>query len=128
VTVSALKALSIRQPWAWLIVSGHKDIENRGWNTNFRGRILVHAGLRYAIPKDCWPWKDIPHPGSFDVGGIVGSVEIADVVTQSRSRWFEGPFGFVLRDPRRGRFVPCPGRLMFFTPDIPQSSAGGAAR
>lgn len=38
-----MKALSIRQPWAWLIVNGHKDIENRSWPTRFRGKFLVHA-------------------------------------------------------------------------------------
>ena len=43
-----IPALSIRQPWAWLIVNGHKDIENRDWPTNFRGRLLVHAGQTMA--------------------------------------------------------------------------------
>jgi hypothetical protein len=38
-----VKALSIRQPWAWLIVNGQKDIENRCWKTHFRGKIYVHA-------------------------------------------------------------------------------------
>ena len=42
-----MKALSIRQPWAWLIVAGYKDVENRTWATDFRGRIYVHAGQRY---------------------------------------------------------------------------------
>jgi hypothetical protein len=39
-----VKALSIRQPWAWLIVTGYKDIENRSWRTNYRGPLLIHAG------------------------------------------------------------------------------------
>ncbi|HDU8694716.1 TPA: ASCH domain-containing protein, partial [Morganella morganii subsp. morganii] len=38
-----MKAISIRQPWAWLIVNGHKDIENRSWRTKYRGQVLVHA-------------------------------------------------------------------------------------
>jgi ASCH domain len=38
-----MKAPSIRQRWAWLIVNGHKDIENRAWPTKFRGRVLIHA-------------------------------------------------------------------------------------
>ena len=41
-----MKALSIRQPWAWLIVNGYKDIENRTWSTDFRGRVYVHAGRK----------------------------------------------------------------------------------
>ena len=39
-----LKAISIRQPWAWLIVNGYKDVENRIWATSLRGRVLIHAG------------------------------------------------------------------------------------
>ena len=41
-----MKALSIRQPWAWLIVNGYKDIENRTWSTDFSGRAYVNAGKR----------------------------------------------------------------------------------
>lgn len=37
------KALSIKQPYASLIALGIKDIENRTWKTNFRGRIYIHA-------------------------------------------------------------------------------------
>jgi ASCH domain len=33
-------ALSVRQPWAWAIVSGYKDVENRSWPTNYRGTYL----------------------------------------------------------------------------------------
>jgi hypothetical protein len=39
-----LKAISIRQPRAWLIVNGYKDVENRIWAANVRGRVLIHAG------------------------------------------------------------------------------------
>ncbi len=41
-----MKALSIMQPWAWLIVNGHKDIENRNWPTRFRGPVYIHAGKK----------------------------------------------------------------------------------
>ena len=34
-----MKALSIRQPWAWAIINAGKDIENRQWPTKFRGSI-----------------------------------------------------------------------------------------
>jgi len=39
-----MKAILIRQPWAWLIVHGYKDVENRTWSTKYRGPILIHAG------------------------------------------------------------------------------------
>ena len=40
------KAISIKQPWAYLIASGTKDVENRTWKTNFRGRVLIHVGAK----------------------------------------------------------------------------------
>jgi hypothetical protein len=38
-----MKALSVIMPWPWLILYGGKDIENRSWETRYRGRILIHA-------------------------------------------------------------------------------------
>ncbi|HTV55212.1 MAG TPA: ASCH domain-containing protein, partial [Terriglobia bacterium] len=55
-----MKALSIRQPWAWLIVNGFKPIENRSWNTNFRGRILIHASLKVDREGEKWVRKTFP--------------------------------------------------------------------
>ena len=40
------KAISIKQPWSFLIASGIKDVENRTWQTKFRGRVLLHAGAK----------------------------------------------------------------------------------
>ena len=39
-----MKALTIQQPWAWCIASGHKLIENRSWTTSYRGPLAIHAG------------------------------------------------------------------------------------
>jgi hypothetical protein len=119
-------AISIRQPWAWLILHAGKDIENRSWATTRRGRVLIHAakgmtrdeyddaafhsgaiisgGRRIALP----PFAGLPR------GGIVGSVEIVGCVTYSNSLWFSGPHGFVLRDPRPLPFQPLKGELGFF--------------
>lgn len=38
--------LTIRQPWAWSIVHGRKRVENRSWQMNYRGPLLIHAGAR----------------------------------------------------------------------------------
>lgn len=43
-----LKALTIRQPWAWLVVNGYRDIENPKWATHHRGPLLIHAGSSTA--------------------------------------------------------------------------------
>lgn len=122
-----MKALCIRQPWAWLIVNGHKDIENRSWNTNVRGRVLIHAAKgmtreEYEIARDCALWIsiDIPLPTFNDLkrGGIIGSVEIVDCVTQSDSPWYYDEYGFVLRNPKPLPFAPMKGRLGFFEVDV----------
>jgi hypothetical protein len=41
-----MKSLTVRQPWAWAISQGQKTIENRTWNTNFRGQLAIHAAAR----------------------------------------------------------------------------------
>lgn len=43
-----MKVLSLLQPWASLVVMGVKTIETRSWTTNYRGPLLIHAGLRKA--------------------------------------------------------------------------------
>lgn len=121
-----MKALSIQQPWAWLIVNGHKDIENRDWPTKGRGRFLVHAGkkldkqsLEYL--KEEYP--DLPWPEMFDLGGIVGEAHIVDCVTQSASPWFCGTYGFVIRDAMPLPFRPYRGQLGFFEVTLPGEAA-----
>ena len=39
-----MKALTIKQPWASLIIEGYKKYEFRSWKTNYRGKVLIHAG------------------------------------------------------------------------------------
>jgi hypothetical protein len=111
-----VKALSIQQPWAWLIAAGHKDIENRTWPTRFRGRFLIHAGKKFDGHRDEWDWPSIERPASFDMGGIIGEAEIVDCITGSPSPWFAGPFGFVIRNARLVPFRSCRGMLGFFDP------------
>jgi len=140
-----VKALSIKQPWAWLIANGFKDIENRNWRhtPKLRGRFLIHAGQRmdeemgellrrYVIGANVMSLtgfarvdsstlsrllKEYPGSSSLPVGGIVGEAEIVDVVRQSGSPWFFGPLGFVLKNARPLPFMPCRGQLGFFDVD-----------
>ena len=42
-----MKILTVRQPWASLIVAGLKDVENRPWSTKYRGRLGNHAAMRF---------------------------------------------------------------------------------
>lgn len=112
------RALSIMQPWAHLIVTGAKDIENRDWSTRFRGPVLIHAGKKYDGERGEASCMGVALPDHFDMGGIVGEAEIVDCVTESSSPWFFGKFGFVLRNARPLPFRPCRGQLVFFTPDF----------
>ena len=112
---ASLKALTIRQPWAWLIVSGQKDIENRTWKTNYRGPLLIHAATAFAsMPFDKIEDKyriKLPQRDKMRWGGIVGICDLVDCVTTHRSKWFIGPYGFVLQDAKPRRFEPMSGRL-----------------
>ena len=132
-----MKAISIRQPWAWLIVNGYKDIENRSWNTKYRGPVLIHASAAkpsmadhsavidillkhrlYNIDFPSWnnfavPENWVGHKG-IERGGIVGVATITDCIADSASPWFFGPKGFVLTDAKPLPFLPMKGRLSFF--------------
>ena len=62
--------------------------------------------------------QELPFKAEFHMGGIVGSVEIVDCVTESDSKWFSGKYGFVLRNPEVLPFTPCQGKLGIFKPEI----------
>jgi hypothetical protein len=121
-----MRALSIQQPWAWLIVNGYKDIENRSWHSSYRGPVLIHTGKN--LDEDFWFYPFIPVeirqqvPQVVDLtrGGIVGYAEIVDCVTDSESPWFFGKYGFVLRNARPLTFFPCKGKLGFFEVEVPE--------
>jgi hypothetical protein len=134
-----MKALSIRQPWAWLICKGFKDIENREWSTNFRGRIFVHASKTMAISvptlaiTEAWilerltpEQRDEYHAAQFSRGAIIGEVDIVDCVDNHPSSWFVGRYGFVLAKPKLyARPIACKGRLRFFEPILRGAPSNG---
>jgi hypothetical protein len=117
-----MKVIVVRQPWAWLIVHGFKDIENRTWKTRYRGLLLIQASATCQTQRKLDESRrfarkrGVKLPEEFDQGGIVGSVQLGDCVTRSRSKWFEGPVGWVLSKPKRLPFMPMKGRLGLFEP------------
>ena len=111
-----MKCLSIQQPWAGLIVAGIKDIENRTWATRYRGPLLVHAGK--TLSSEYARYKHLIPASLRRCGGILGQVELAECVQEHASRWFLGPFGFVLRSPRTIHFRPLRGKLGLFEVDL----------
>ena len=135
-----MKALSIRQPWAWLICKGLKDIENRDWATKVRGRVYIHAGKKLDLdglsslihrPKPRLTSRDILHRAfaqdEIVRGAIIGEVDIIDCKFRFGdendslySPWHTvGQYGFVLVNPvLYAKPIPCKGRLHFFEPNI----------
>jgi ASCH domain len=116
-----MKALSTRQPWAHLIVNGIKRIENRSWRTNYRGPMLIHAGIRwYDEPlEEIEERHAVTIPRDLSLGGIVGAVDLVDVVERADDPFFCGPFGWVLANARPVRFRPMSGQLgLFEVPDL----------
>jgi hypothetical protein len=107
-----MKALTVKQPWAWAILHAGKDIENREWRTHYRGPLAVHAGAR--LHRDAALPRRSPMLGPRDLvfSAILGVVDLVDVVESNRSKWFHGTFGWVLKNPRPlARPILCKGRL-----------------
>ena len=116
-------ALSIRQPWAWAILHGGKDVENRKWWTPYTGPFLIHAGKNVDQEGfNSLIEANIPIPNLEDLprGGIVGRARIVGCVKHCDSTWFTGPYGFLLQDPEELPFAPLRGYLNFFNVDLEQ--------
>jgi hypothetical protein len=122
-----MKALSVRQPWAFLIACGIKDIENRSWETNYRGRIYIHAGQRFdpnALIELLEMGMSLAralmlHSNQVARGMIIGEVDIVDCITSSNSKWFKGKFGWVLANPELyEKPIPYKGKLGLFNVEL----------
>lgn len=121
-----MKVLSIRQPWAWLIVQGIKTVENRSWPTKFRGQFLVHASGKMDMAPDEFNYfrremkkSGVIIPEKLLLGGIVGMANLVDCVTKCADdyddSWHEpGMWAFILRDAKETPFLPVKGALNFW--------------
>ena len=116
-----MKVLSLKQPFAELVVSGKKTIELRNWNTKFRGKFFIHAS---KVPDSkcmkLFGYEKLP------VGVIVGEAELKEVKKYendvehakdkdkhlANSVW--GKYGFVLENAKRSELVEAKGKLGFW--------------
>lgn len=117
------RVLSVRRPWANLIVAGHKDVENRSWTTRYRGLLVVHAGATWeSAGAACAEMAGITGFGhSTDCsGGYLGYARLVDVHPSGAccAPWGHpdpGGYHWVLADPVP---FPCalpgPGRLNLY--------------
>ncbi len=85
-----MKALTLWQPWATLVVHGYKTIETRSWSTNYRGPIAIHAAQRWdqelkelclsepfrSCLKEINPYR----PFNLRLGGIIGTVGLYHIL------------------------------------------------
>lgn len=118
-----MKAISIKQPWAWMIFHG-KPVENRSWPSPYRGPLLIHASLSYDISGAAWLREQgikIPERTreGYPFGAIIGQVNMVDCVTSHPSPFFFGPYGHVYADPAMFKKpIPYKGQRLIF--DVPQ--------
>ncbi len=117
-----LPVISIRQPYARLVVNGIKDVENRLRRTHYRGPILIHASTNREYFKenehqDAEKMFSVRLPIDYDCGGVIRNAEIVDGVRDSKSEWKDpGSWGCVLANARPLKFRECKGAVGFFHP------------
>jgi hypothetical protein len=111
-------AISIRQPWAYLITCRGKDIENRSWAlpTKYIGKtVLIHASSTEQSGCTIYQCLDLAR------GGIVGIMQLVGCTRDSLSDWAEPTmYHWQIANARPLPFFPCAGRLGFFNVDYPQ--------
>ena len=142
-----MKAISLLQPWAQLVVMGEKAIETRSWSTAHRGKIYIHASKRIdaAAMEMCkkFPFNQfIPDIYALPTGAIIGSCEITNcnpseglkkvldeflknkgTAAQAMKELAFGDysrnrFGFILSNPVQFKEpIPCKGALSIW--DVP---------
>lgn len=122
-----MKCLSLRQPYAELLVSGKKTIELRRWNTNFRGKFLIHASKN--VNKERCKFLGIDHTKLY-IGMIIGRAILYDVkkydnkthLMRDKNSHYTDPnifdshmYGFMVKNAQRLKHpIPYSGKLGFF--------------
>ena len=76
-----MKVLTIKQPWATLIMQGNKRFEFRSWQTKYRGELLIHAGK--GTDKEAMKRLDKYIPTDISTGKILGKVKLVDCIKMS---------------------------------------------
>lgn len=136
-----MKALTIKQPWAGMIMEGNKKIENRGWLTDYRGPLLIHAGKKK--PNSSWLEDDSDEQDGSgfliqdeilrnSLGVILGTVELVDILTKKQAlkkfpeqkEYMEqpiivGPYCWIFEQPKLFKEpIPCMGQLKLWNFEI----------
>lgn len=127
------KALTLAQPWASAITFAGKDIENRSWQTHYRGPLAIHAGDKFNEDGPSYSTRTTrggekrtvlqwinrgrkryelePEGDNFIHGHIIAIAMLVDCVERSTSPWFQGKWGWVLRGIVPIEPIPMSGNL-----------------
>lgn len=129
------KAISLKQPYAWLIANGYLLVDDRSWETRYRGPILIHAskGIYDAYYDYLKANTTIPLPSKdqLEYGGIVGMAnlvlcckpkQVPKHISLTQRTHFGGVhddyYGFLFENARPLSLIPCRGKLGIFDIDI----------
>lgn len=143
--MKTITVLSVRQPWAWLLCEGLKDVENRSWKTNYRGTLYIHAGKSFDLDALNWMFDRslVTHAAALEVskhfciipsvkggikimknkdefGAIVGRVDLIDC-GRSQSVWAqpEVKYHWTVRHGQHIVPIPMRGQLGLFQSPMP---------
>lgn len=125
-------AISVKQPWAALLVAGIKTVEVRTWPTRARGPVLIHASKNPDPRPDGWALVATPELDALAArrGGVIGVADLTSCVRyataeafarateahRNNPNWYKpaGLYGFAFQNPRPVAYHACPGRTMLF--------------
>lgn len=114
-----LRCLAIRQPWAWAIVAGVKDIENRTWTTDYRGPVVIQASSTKTAANALMKEHRLP-ARELTYGALIGVADLEDVVPLSEeleaNPWAWGPHCWIFRNAKAFlQPIPLKGKLNLYT-------------
>src|ERR1700712_1876377 len=103
------RVMSVHSEWAWAILHAGKEIENRSWQTPYRGPLLIHASghkssaaeleWKRGLIAECSGLSLDEVPTVFLRSAILGSVELVECVDDARSPWAGDELHWILRAP-----------------------------
>lgn len=128
-----MKALSVRQPWAWAIIHAGKDVENRSRITRYRGPVAIHATrcardeyedaadtIRCISGKTVPPWEAMRETFG-KVIGVVDLYDSRDDGPEPRSKWACGDAWWFVRGAKPCSHYACKGARGYLF-DVPDSA------
>ena len=141
-----VKVLSVKNPYAYLIIQGGKDVENRTWTTDYRGRLYIHVSgdnlpflteepnlMEYYSKCDIDKGDtvesfmnaviDKPDKWLLKSQSIIGYVDLVDIIQNSSSPWsIEGQYHWILKNPTllKNPIRQVKGRLGLWNYNLPE--------